>query len=746
VSDLFSHRREQELRRIAPLAERMRPRSLDDFVGQEAILGPGRLLRRAIAADRVGNLILHGPPGTGKTTLARIIAGASRAHFSSLNAVLAGVKELRAEVEAARERLARHGLRTILFIDEVHRFNTAQQDALLPWVENGSVSLIGATTENPFFEVNKALVSRSRLFRLQPLAAEDLRRLLARALADPEQGYGDRPVAISPEAIDHLLSVAGGDGRSLLNALELAVETTPPDNAGVIRIDLAIAEESIQQRAVLYDKQGDAHFDTISAFIKSLRGSDADAALFWLARMVEAGENPRFIFRRMLIAAGEDVGLADPQAMVVVEACAAAFDRVGLPEGLYPLAHAALYLAGADKSNSSLGFFDALRAVRQANRQEVPSHLRDGNRDGPAFGDGVGYRYPHAYAEHWVAQQYLPAELQGQVFWQPGPLGWEGQLRERLQRRRAAQLAAAAETALEQPGRLSSSPEDPVLERWLQRQAVAEGERLDRLRRRFWEGASVTRLDRVLVVGAQSLLWCLDPLEAASEGEVVVSVAGEAERRRLEAQLQLLDALRRPRLITVDPQDPGRLSAQLEPEERFEWIVARQPFRGLAEPTLADWLARLTALAAPAARGRWLFSRPRLGPAGSLAAWLAAQGQGRSRGGNDGGSGEGRRTLAAAVALENDWLAEQDGGAMVRQQLELLGWRVEAAIWEEGLELRLEPDLLQRWFGPGADYRRRLEAGLGSGAAAALETLFGEQRGASLPQPMEHRLLLSGLP
>jgi putative ATPase len=746
VSDLFSHRREQELRRIAPLAERMRPRSLDDFVGQEAILGPGRLLRRAIAADRVGNLILHGPPGTGKTTLARIIAGASRAHFSSLNAVLAGVKELRAEVEAARERLARHGLRTILFIDEVHRFNTAQQDALLPWVENGSVSLIGATTENPFFEVNKALVSRSRLFRLQPLAAEDLRRLLARALADPEQGYGDRPVAISPEAIDHLLSVAGGDGRSLLNALELAVETTPPDNAGVIRIDLAIAEESIQQRAVLYDKQGDAHFDTISAFIKSLRGSDADAALFWLARMVEAGENPRFIFRRMLIAAGEDVGLADPQAMVVVEACAAAFDRVGLPEGLYPLAHAALYLAGADKSNSSLGFFDALRAVRQANRQEVPSHLRDGNRDGPAFGDGVGYRYPHAYAEHWVAQQYLPAELQGQVFWQPGPLGWEGQLRERLQRRRAAQLAAAAETALEQPGRLSSSPEDPVLERWLQRQAVAEGERLDRLRRRFWEGASVTRLDRVLVVGAQSLLWCLDPLEAASEGEVVVSVAGEAERRRLEAQLQLLDALRRPRLITVDPQDPGRLSAQLEPEERFEWIVARQPFRGLAEPTLADWLARLTALAAPAARGRWLFSRPRLGPAGSLAAWLAAQGQGRSRGGNDGGSGEGRRTLAAAVALENDWLAEQDSGAVVRQQLELLGWRVEAAIWEEGLELRLEPDLLQRWFGPGADYRRRLEAGLGSGAAAALETLFGEQRGASLPQPMEHRLLLSGLP
>ncbi|MEB3166221.1 MAG: AAA family ATPase, partial [Cyanobacteriota bacterium] len=264
MSDLFSHHREATLRRIAPLADRMRPRSLEEFAGQEEILGPGRLLRRAIAADRVGNLILHGPPGTGKTTLARIIAGSTRAHFSSLNAVLAGVKELRAEVDAARQRLAHHGLRTILFVDEVHRFNAAQQDALLPWVENGTVTLIGATTENPFFEVNKALVSRSRLFRLQPLQPADLRRLLERAISDPERGYGDRAVAITPDAADHLIDVAGGDARSLLNALELAVETTEPDGDGVIRIDLAIAEESIQQRAVLYDKQGDAHFDTIS--------------------------------------------------------------------------------------------------------------------------------------------------------------------------------------------------------------------------------------------------------------------------------------------------------------------------------------------------------------------------------------------------------------------------------------------------------------------------------------------------
>ncbi|MFM7238864.1 MAG: AAA family ATPase, partial [Cyanobium sp.] len=272
MTDLFSHQRQVHLQQLAPLADRLRPQQLDDFVGQEAILGPGRLLRRAIAADRVGNLILHGPPGVGKTTLARIIAGTTRSHFSSLNAVLAGVKDLRADVEAARQRLERHGLRSILFVDEVHRFNTAQQDALLPWLENGTVTLIGATTENPFFEVNKALVSRSRLFRLQPLQPGDLRRLLERALSDRERGYGERAVVIAPDAAAHLIDVAGGDARSLLNALELAVDTTESDADGVIRIDLAIAEDSIQQRAVLYDKQGDAHFDTISAYIKSIRG------------------------------------------------------------------------------------------------------------------------------------------------------------------------------------------------------------------------------------------------------------------------------------------------------------------------------------------------------------------------------------------------------------------------------------------------------------------------------------------
>jgi len=748
VSDLFSHRREETLRRIAPLAERLRPRSLDDFVGQEAILGPGRLLRRAIAADRVGNLILHGPPGTGKTTLARIIAGSTRAHFTSLNAVLAGVKDLREEVERARERLAHHSLRTLLFIDEVHRFNTAQQDALLPWVENGTLSLIGATTENPFFEVNKALVSRARLFRLQPLEPPHLRQLLARALADLEHGYGSRSVQISPEAADHLVAQAGGDARSLLNALELAVDTTPPGDDGMVQIDLTIAEDSIQQRAVLYDKQGDAHFDTISAFIKSLRGSDADAALFWLARMVEAGENPRFLFRRMLIAAGEDVGLADPQAMVVVEACAAAFDRIGLPEGLYPLVHATLYLAGAEKSNSSLGFFDAVKAVRQAQRQEVPSHLRDANRDGAAFGDGVGYRYPHAYAEHWVAQQYLPGALQGQLFWQPGPLGWEGERRERLQQRRAAQLAAAAETALDRPDLLSSAPEDPLLERWLQRQAAAEGERLDQLRRRFWKDAPIGRLDRVLVLEAHSLLWALDPLQAAGEGEVVITVAAAEERQRLEAQLQVLDALQRPRLLEVAPEDPAGLTHALEEELRFEWIAARQPFRRLGTDQRRSWLERLTSLAAPGARGRWLFSQPRLGPAGSLLAALAGGRQAQP-------PEPARRLLEAAGPLEQAWLGGAGGkggdvegcerSAAVRQELEQLGWQVSENAWEETLELRLDTALLQRWFGAGATYRRQLEEGLDPQRASDLDDLFRAQLGIVLPQPMGHRLLCSRL-
>ncbi|MDD9862670.1 MAG: AAA family ATPase, partial [Cyanobacteria bacterium MAG STY2_bin_7] len=602
AQDLFAFHGEQQRRRLAPLADRMRPRTLEEFEGQSGILADGRLLRRAIKADRVGNLILHGPPGVGKTTLARIIANHTRAHFSSLNAVLAGVKDLRIEVDAARQRLERHGLRTILFIDEVHRFNSAQQDALLPWVENGTVTLIGATTENPYFEVNKALVSRSRLFRLLPLEPEDLQRLLQRALADDERGYGNRAIAISSDAANHLVDVAGGDARSLLNALELAVESSEPDGDGVIQINLAIAEESIQQRAVLYDKHGDAHYDTISAFIKSLRGSDADAAMFWLARMVEAGENPRFIFRRMLIAAGEDIGLADPQAMVVVEACAAAFERVGLPEGLYPLAQAALYLAGTEKSNSVLGFFDALKTVRDAQKQDVPGHLRDANRDGAAFGDGVGYRYPHAYAEHWVEQQYLPTALQGEVFWQPGQLGWEGERRERMAERRAAQLAAAAELAADQPLLLSSGPDRPGVDRWVQRQLGQEGERLQRLRERLWRDIPWTRRDRVLLLGMRSLIWALDPLRAAPEGGVTVLCENEADRSRLAAQMDLLEPEHRPELLT------GNLDA-LPALQAFDWIAGRL---AAADLQGQNWTALLEAInqhAEPTTGLRLLISR-----------------------------------------------------------------------------------------------------------------------------------------
>lgn len=398
--DLFDHHRQDQIDREAPLAARMRPRMLDEFVGQDAVVGPGRLLRRAIQADQLSSLIFFGPPGTGKTTLAQIIANTTSAHFIAVNAVLAGVKDLREAIAQAQELRGRYGRRTILFVDEVHRFNKAQQDALLPWVENGTVILIGATTENPYFEVNKALVSRSRLFQLQSLGPEELRQVVHQALTDPERGYGKRPIQLEPDALEHLVNVANGDARALLNALELAVETTSPDDEGKITIPLAVAEESIQRRAVLYDKEGDAHFDTISAFIKSVRGSDPDAALYWLARMVYAGEDPRFILRRLIILASEDVGLADPQAVAVVTSCAEAFDRIGMPEGRYPLAQATLYLATAPKSNSTMGFFEALATVEREREAAVPSPLRDANRDKADLGHGQGYLYPHAYRDH----------------------------------------------------------------------------------------------------------------------------------------------------------------------------------------------------------------------------------------------------------------------------------------------------------------------------------------------------------
>lgn len=724
-SDLFSHQREALLRQQAPLADRLRPRTLDEFVGQGAILAEGRLLRRAIAADRVGNLILHGPPGVGKTTLARIIANHTRAHFSSLNAVLAGVKDLRSEVNEAGRRLERHGLRTILFIDEVHRFNSAQQDALLPWVENGTLTLIGATTENPYFEVNKALVSRSRLFRLQALAPEDLSRLLDSALKDPERGYGNRKIQLDPEAAAHLVDVASGDARSLLNALELAVESTPADERGLIRIDLGIAEESIQQRAVLYDKQGDAHFDTISAFIKSIRGSDADAALFWLARMIEAGENPRFIFRRMLISAGEDVGLADPQAVVVVEACAAAFERIGLPEGLYPLAQAALYLASTDKSNSTGGFFEALRQVRTTSqRQDVPPHLRDANRDGDAFGDGKGYRYPHAFREHWVAQQYLPDALQGEAFWAPSDQGWEGQRRERILMRRAAQLAAAVEAEAAHPLLVSSGPDQPQLERWLQRQLAVDGERLQTLRQRLWADLHWSRTDRVLMLGGRSLLWSLDPLAAVAEGGVMILCASATDQPRLEAQLNLLDPLQRPALLS-SPDDFNALA----PSHNFEVIGGRLNQDDLRSSALMELWPRIAMRTSRGARLRLLLSESELGPASALLE--ASQGDLTQ---------DTADTLRGLQELEARWLSQRSERDALRQQLDASGWSLECTSWQEVSNLRLDQALINRWLGEGRPYRLAVEHQSRRHPAVlnTLKNALSKRLGQQLPLRLQH--------
>jgi putative ATPase len=590
--DLFEQQHLDRIASEAPLADRMRPRTLEEFIGQHGIVGPGRLLRRAIQADQLSSLIFYGPPGTGKTTLARIIANTTQAQFIAINAVLSGVKEIREAIATAQQ--SRHHQRTILFIDEVHRFNKAQQDALLPWVENGTVILIGATTENPYFEVNKALVSRSRLFQLQSLEAEDLRGIVRQALATGDRGYGHLAIHLDDDAREHLVNIANGDARALLNALELAVETTAPDSAGVRQITLAVAEESIQQRAVLYDKEGDAHFDTISAFIKSVRGSDADAALYWLARMIYAGEDPRYIFRRLLILASEDIGLADPQAIVVVNACAAAFDRVGLPEGRYPLAQATLYLATTAKSNSVMGFFDALAAVEQEKTDDTPNHLKDPSRDKKGFGHGAGYLYPHSYREHWVEQQYLPASLQGQVFYQPSDQGHEAEIQTQVTRRREAQLAALVDgIGGAVPAMLSFGPVNSAQERWLQRSLSQAGEQLGQVRDQVFSRTAIQRHHVILDLNAGSGLLTWEAIRRVPEGGVYACVWQENDAIALAEQAAALPELNRPQILQTALAGLGdRLSGL---DLRFDYILGRnallrQADKGQLIPLWLQWL------------------------------------------------------------------------------------------------------------------------------------------------------------
>jgi putative ATPase len=443
MHDLFDHALLERMQSEAPLAARMRPRTLEEFIGQEHIVGEGKLLRRAIEADKLfSSIILWGPPGTGKTTLAQIIANHTQSHFVTISAILAGKADLRRIIDETLERRRLHNIRTILFVDEVHRWNKAQQDALLPHVEGGVITLIGATTENPYFEVIGALISRSRVFQLRWLNQEETGTLLDRALADKERGYGNLRVKLDPDARSHFTDVAGGDARNALNALELAVESTPPDKNGLIHITLDVAQESIQRRAVLYDKDGDAHYDTISAFIKSVRGSDPDAALYWLAKMLYAGEDPRFILRRLIILAGEDIGLAEPMGIVVANSAAQAFDYIGLPEGVYPIVEATLYLATAPKSNSAGAYFKAMKKLQDEGQVSVPRHLQDGNRDAAATGQGKDYVYPHEFEGHYTPQQYLPKRLLGTYFYQPSEEGYEAQVVARLEMWREAQRKA----------------------------------------------------------------------------------------------------------------------------------------------------------------------------------------------------------------------------------------------------------------------------------------------------------------
>ncbi len=724
--DLFSHGRQSQIEQESPLAHRVRPRTLDEFIGQEHIIGPGRLLRRAIQADQLSSLIFYGPPGTGKTTLATVIANSTQSHFITINAVLAGVKEIRQAIKDANERRNLYGQRTTLFVDEVHRWNKAQQDALLPHVEKGTIILIGATTENPYFEVNKALVSRSRIFQLRPLTPDDLRRVAQQSLADPERGYGKLAVDLHPDALDHLVDVANGDARGVLNALELAVETTPPNERGVITIDLAIAEESIQRRAVLYDKEGDAHFDTISAFIKSVRGSDPDAALYWMAKMVYAGEDPRFIFRRMAILAGEDVGLADPQAMGVVTSCWQAFERIGLPEGRFHLAQAALYLATCPKSNTTMAFFDALDAVGREREADVPNHLKDGNRDKEGFGHGKGYLYPHAYHDHWVAQQYLPDSLQGKLFYQPSDQGYERRIRDEVARRREAQLAAMLEIGdwgLESGEVLTTSPVNKAKDAWLQRTISRAGRNLSAQRDKLFELAGIQRHHLVLDINAGTGLLTWEAVRRAPEGGVWALTADPETGQALRQQAERLAEMERPSILIGNPDELNHLlTLRGEADLKFDRIIGRN----LVQLAIDNWQLTI----------------------GNLAGWLANDGrlcliQSIPRHSQrlyqlvDWPDAALRDKVAAAEDAiyhdESDPLVNWDE-ANLAAALQAAGLDVQMSSERQSEQRRITADHLARWFPDDNAYQTKLSyaqrlqaAGLTAGEVAQVAGMYGRK-------------------
>ncbi len=434
--DIFQIMEAKSKEKESPLAARLRPKTIDGVVGQEHILSKDKLLYRAIKADKLSSVIFYGPPGTGKTTLAKVIANTTKSEFCQINATIAGKKDMEEVVERAKTTLGGYGKKTILFIDEIHRFNKSQQDYLLPYVEDGTLTLIGATTENPYFEVNGALISRSQIFELKPLSFENIRTIINRALADKENGLGSFNADITPEALEFLADQAGGDARRALNAIELGVMTTERAEDGKIHIDLAVAEECIQKRAVLFDKDGDNHYDTISAFIKSMRGSDPDAAIYYLAKMLYAGESVTFIARRMMICASEDVGNADPQALILATAAAQAVERVGMPEAQIILSQAVAYIATAPKSNRScVAIEEAMAAVKEKGNLLIPTHLQDAHYKGAAkLGHGIGYKYSHDYKNDYCKQQYLPYELSGTEFYRPSFNGYETKINEHMKR------------------------------------------------------------------------------------------------------------------------------------------------------------------------------------------------------------------------------------------------------------------------------------------------------------------------